>query len=117
LQSVSFVERWGYEVMEQCGVRVGDLVFSTGGAAESPIFAQLRSNVLNRQVVRCKHPTAAFGAAILAAAGTLYDDDISTAIRDMTAIGASYSPSSSLVRRYDEIYDRFRSACARRGYA
>jgi sugar (pentulose or hexulose) kinase len=116
LQAIGFVERWGYEVIEKCGVPIPDVVFSTGGAAKSPILSQLRTDILNRTVVRCLHPNAAFGACILAASGTFYSGDIRSAIQRMTVLCESYRPSTQFVGRYNQIYSRFREVCARRGY-
>jgi xylulokinase len=116
LQSIGFVERWGYEILEGCGVEVGDRVFSTGAAAKSPVLSQLRANVLGRSVVQSRYPTAAFGAAILAATGTLFSGNIFHAIQAMTSILESYHASADLVPALDEFYRSFRGACARRGY-
>ena len=116
LQSIGFVERWGYEILEACGVKIGDRVFSTGAAAKSPVLSQLRANVLGRTVVRSRYPTAAFGAAILAATGAVFSGNIFDAIQSMTSILESHDPSGDLVPAFDEIYRSFREACARRGY-
>ena len=116
LQSIGFAERWGYEVLAGCGVEVGDKVFSTGAAATSGVLSQLRSNVLRRVVVRAQHGTAAFGAAILAASGTIYAGDVPGAIQTMTKVAESFQPTSASAKQYDEIYGRFRQACTRRGY-
>jgi xylulokinase len=116
LQSIGFVERWGYEILEGCGVRVGDRVFSTGAAARSPVLSQLRANVLGSTVVQSRYPTAAFGAAILAATGAVFSGKIFDAIQSMTSILESHDPSVDLVPAFDEIYSSFREACARRGY-
>ena len=117
LQSVAFVERWGYEILADCGVRAGDTVFSTGAAAKSPVLSQLRANTLGRTVVLPRSPTAAFGAAILAATGTEFAGDIFHAIQSMTGILETFTPSADLVPAFDAIYKSFRSACARRGYS
>lgn len=116
LQSIAFVERWGYERLRRCAIETGEVVFTTGGAAESDVLAQLRADVLNCVILRALHPTAAFGAAILAAGGTVYAGNLPAAIAAMTTVGAAFSPASELGQRYDEIYARFREACARRGY-
>jgi xylulokinase len=116
LQSIAFVERWGYEILEGCGVKVGDRVFSTGAAAKSPVLSQLRANVLGKSVVQSRYPTAAFGAAILAATGAVFSGNIFHAIQSMTSILQGYHPSADLVPAFDEIYRSFREACARRGY-
>jgi xylulokinase len=116
LQSIGFVERWGYEILGECGVNVGDKVFSTGAAAKSPVLSQLRANILGSTVVQSRYPTAAFGAAILAATGAVFSGNIFEAIQSMTSILESHDPSADLVPAFDEIYRSFREACARRGY-
>lgn len=117
LQGLAFVERWGYEILEgQCGIEHAEVVFSTGGAATSPVLSQLRANALNRTIARCCEPTAAFGAAILAAAETAFGADIGSAIRTMTRLADDFSPVEPVVARLDELYRSFRDACARRGY-
>jgi sugar (pentulose or hexulose) kinase len=113
LQSLAFVERWGYELMEQCGVALGGVVYSTGGGSRSALFSALRASVLKRNVVITRHPSAAFGAAVLAASGALFDGDICAAIQAMTSVHACYEPGPL---GYEDLYARFRAACAQRGY-
>ena len=115
LQSLACVERWGYERLEACGVAVGKQVFSAGGAAASPVLSQLRANLLDRTVVRCAHPTASLGAAILAAGTVLFGGDLTAAIRSMTRIVESYAPEIAAVEEFDKAYRFFRAACSRRG--
>ncbi len=116
LQSLAFVERWGYERLEGCGAAAGGEVFTSGGAAASPILMQLRASVLKREVYRCHHPTSAFGAAVLAACQPLFGGDVVSAIQRMTRVSESCRPEGARVDRYTEIYNSFRAACARRGY-
>jgi xylulokinase len=116
LQSIGFVERWGYEILEGCGLKVGVRIFSTGAASRSPVLSQLRANILGRTVVQPRYPTAAFGAAILAATGAVFSGDIFQAVQSMTSILESYHPSADLVSAFGEVYRSFREACARRGY-
>jgi sugar (pentulose or hexulose) kinase len=116
LQSLAFVERWGYERLRECGVAVGCQIFSTGSAAASPVLSQLRASVLNREVIRCRYPHSAFGAAILAASATLFAGRLRSAIRTMTRVSASFAPDPATTERYQSLYEAFRAACARRGY-
>jgi xylulokinase len=116
LQSIGFVERWGYEILEECGVKIGDRVLSTGAAAKSPVLSQLRANILDRTVAQSRYPIAAFGAAILAATGAVFAGNIFHAIESMTSILESHNPAGDLVPAFDEIYRSFRKACAERGY-
>jgi xylulokinase len=116
LQSLACVERWGYERLEVSGVTVGEDVFSAGGAASSPILSQLRANVLNRTVVRSAHPTASFGAAILAAGTVLFGGNLTAAVRSMTRISETHRPEVEAVGKFEKAYQLFRTACARHGF-
>ncbi len=117
LQSLSFVERWGYERLDECGVVVGKQIFSTGSAAGSAVLSQLRANVLKREIILCRYSNSAFGAAILAASATLFGGNLKSAMRRMTRVSTRYPPDPSTMDQYDRIYADFRAACARRGYA
>ena len=117
LQSIAFVERWGYELLIEAGIPVGDVVLSAGGAASSPVLSQLRADVLDRSVVRTQHPVAAFGAAVLAGCDACYSGDIYDAIASMTSRDEEYLPRPDLRSEFDSIYLSFRELCARKGYA
>jgi len=117
LQSIGFVERWGYEVLAAAGVTLGDTIYTSGGgAAQSGIVSQMRADILGRTVVRAAQPGAAFGAAVLAATGAWYGGDVMAATGAMTRIVARFTPNAELAPRYCEIYMQFREACRRRGY-
>jgi len=116
LQSLACVERWGYERLESSGVMVGSEVFSAGSAASSPVLSQLRANLLRRTVVRSAHPTASFGAAILAAGTVLYGGDLTAAIRGMTRISESFTPQPEMLEAYEKTYQLFRATCAHHGF-
>ena len=116
LQSLACVERWGYERLEACGVTLGKEVFSAGSAAASPVLSQLRANILNRTVVLSAHPTASFGAAILAAGTVLFGGDLTAAIRSMTRILESHPPELEAVEKFEKAYQLFRAACSRHGF-
>lgn len=117
LQSLAFVERWGYERLKFFGVAVGEEIHSTGSAAASPVLSQLRADVLKRRVSRCQYATSAFGAAILAARETFFGGDLRAAIKGMTRVYEVYSPDRTASEQLERIYHSFREACASRGYA
>jgi sugar (pentulose or hexulose) kinase len=116
LQSLAFIERWGYERLRECGVTAGHEIYSTGSAAASPVLSQLRAQVLQRRVLRCLYPASAFGAAILAASETFYAGDLKEAITQMTKVHEHYDPDRAASEQFDVAYHSFRSACMRRGY-
>jgi xylulokinase len=117
LQSLGFVERWGYEALAAAGVTLGDTVYTSGGgAARSAILSQLRADILGRAVVRAAQPGAAYGAAVLAASGAWFGGDVAAAIGAMTRVEERFTPNAELAARYQELHARFREACRRRGY-
>lgn len=116
LEALAYIERWGYERIASCGVETGGTVYSGGAAARSQPLARVRSSVLRRPVCRTEHPSAAFGAAILAAAGSLHGGDLRAAISRMTHLAKVEEPCAELSRRYEDLYGEFRAACTRRGY-
>jgi len=116
LQTLAFVERWGYERLEEYGVAISEEVSSTGSAAASPVFCQLRADVLKRTVSRCCYSTSAFGAAILAAMDAPYGGNPTAAIGGMTRVSESYETNRARAEQLEQIYSCFRAACARRGY-
>ena len=115
LQAIAFVERWGYEVLEQSGVPVGATVYSTGGAASSTTLSRLRASAMNRRVVWCSDSNSAFGAAVLAASAVCYGGQ-SEAIRRMTRLAQTNLPEPDLGSRLNDAYGRFQEECRRRGY-
>jgi D-ribulokinase len=79
LQAVAFVERLSLEVFEELGIKMGDCVYTIGGATKSEPWLQIRADVLRKTIYRPKVIEAAFGAAILAASTTLFHEDLSKA--------------------------------------
>jgi sugar (pentulose or hexulose) kinase len=116
LQAIAFLERWGYETLRACGAPTIHQVYSAGGAARSDTLSQLRADILNREIVNPRYPSAAFGAAILAATGALYGNDCAAAIDAMVTIDKSFQPGVDKSTQYDEFYRLFRAACRQRGY-
>lgn len=116
LQALAFTERWGYERIARTGVRLDGPVFSTGSAAQSLLFSKLRACVLSKPVIRCRSTGAAFGAAVLAAGTHHFAGNLGEAIRCTTRVDRVIEPEPYLVPRYEELYRKFREACAARGY-
>lgn len=115
LEGTACVERWIYVVIESLGVPVGPCLFATGGGARSREWLQIRADLLGRTLIRPRVVEAAFGAALLAAAHTLHPS-LSDAVRSMVRADFEVPPRPGLRAAYDELYARFREACARRGY-
>jgi D-ribulokinase len=115
LQGTAFVERMGYEVIDEVAGTSGGEVFSTGGGSRSDVWMQCRADVTGRIVHRPTVPESAFGSAVLAAAGTVYGD-VWTGVENMVRIERTFVPDGSRVARCEELYGRFREEIGQWGW-
>jgi D-ribulokinase len=72
LEGVAFVERLGYERLAALGAPATPPIRTAGGGARSDAWSAIRATVLGVPVARAATADTAFGACILAAAGTLH---------------------------------------------
>ena len=115
LAGTALVERLAYEVLDATCGTTGGAVYSTGGGSKSDLWMQCRADVTGRTLHRPGVAESAFGSAILAAAGTLYES-LARAIQAMCHIERTFVPADSNLGIYDELYGMFRAELARRGY-
>ena len=115
LQGTALFERLCYEMLDDVvGTTSGD-VFSTGGGSRSDVWMQCRSDATGRPYHRPRHPEAGFGAAILAAAGTVFGH-LPEAIESMVQVEKTFEPNPATGDAYDEAYHRLIDEMRRRGY-
>jgi xylulokinase len=115
LQGVGLVERLAYQVLDRATGVSGGEVFSTGGGSRSDVWTQCRANATGRTIHRPVCGESAFGAAVLAAAGSLYGS-IGQAIERMVRIERTFEPAVKLTPLYDQRFDRFCTELRERGY-
>ncbi len=79
-----------------------------GGAAESPLWAQIRADVLGLPVRRMPvRDASALGAAMLAAVAAGLFPDVVTAAQAMSGGGELLCPDAAAHARYEEVYAAF----------
>ena len=115
LQGVALIERLGYGVLDETAGTSGGDVYSTGGGSRSDVWMQCRADATGRTMHRAACAESAFGSAILAAAGLLYDD-LSDAIRGMVRIERTFLPNAARLDDYSELHGCFCAELERRGY-
>lgn len=115
LEGVAFAERLSYRVLEKLGCRIGERIYTAGGAVKSDPWSRVRASVLNRELLVPEVVEAAMGSALLAACGTLYPT-VTEAARNMVRIVKTFAPERVKAERYDELYGRFEAELFRRGY-
>ncbi len=113
LQGTACLERLGYDVLDSFAGCHGGSVFSAGGGSQSDVWMQLRADVSGRIIHRPACTEAAFGAATLAAAGTIADSP-QDAFKSMARIDRTFTPERQ--RAYEEPFARFCSALELRGF-
>jgi xylulokinase len=107
VESVAYMLRRNVELLEELGVEVKE-VRSTGGAARSQLWSQIKADVLQKTVLTVNtEETAALGAALLAglAAGTF--PSLEKAVQSMVSVKAKFSPSEGNKKIYDERYKKY----------
>lgn len=115
LEGVALVERLCYDVLAELGAPACGRLYITGRGSRSAVWNQIRADALGRQLVQPEQPESAFGAALLAAAGTLYDD-VAQAARAMVRITSVFDPHPAAQAHYDNQYARLIEAFRERGY-
>lgn len=115
LQGAAFVERMGYEVLDAVAGVAGGEVFSTGGGSRNDLWMQCRADATGRVMHRPACPESAFGAAVLAAGGTIHRGP-AEAIARMVRIERTFTPRAAHADAYGRLYLRFRDELSARGY-
>jgi len=115
LQGVALLERLCYQVLDEAIGSRGGEVFSTGGGSRSDVWMQCRADVTGRVLHRPECGESAFGAAVLAAAGTLHNG-LDEAIRQMVRPQRSFVPDPRRAADYDRLFDRFLGELRKRGH-
>lgn len=109
LENTALITKGHLELVEQAtGNRPKEIIFA-GGASNSPLWAQILSDVLGLpvKVPKVKEATA-LGAAILAGYGIGMYQDISEAARELVIMERQFTPNMENHRIYSGIYSNWR---------
>jgi len=115
LEGVAYLERLAYQTLDDLGAKVEGVIATSGGAASSRVWMQIRCDVLGRPLRKPALPEAAAGAAIIAAAAAT-NEPISARANAMVRMMAQVVPREDTAERYLAGYQRFVGALKSRGY-
>ncbi|WP_255953605.1 FGGY-family carbohydrate kinase [Streptomyces odontomachi] len=115
LEGVAFVERLALDRVAALGAEVTGPLHAAGGGSRSDLWNRIRATVLGRPLRIAEHAETAFGAALLAASGTLHPD-LSASAREMTGAGRLVDPVASERAALDDAYGRFCEQLSQRGW-
>jgi sugar (pentulose or hexulose) kinase len=106
-EGAAYVVREGIDCLSE---RHDDQVILAGGAARSPRLAQMRADVLGRQVAVSRVPDASLlGTALLTLLGTGLVHDIDDAARQLRGPLLLIDPNPARAARYEELYQSWLS--------
>lgn len=117
LEGVAFVERLGYERLAALGAPATSPVLGAGAGARSEVWSAIRAAALGRPVALAGSADTAFGACVLAAAGTVHAS-LTSATDAMVAAepGSPVEPEPEEQDRLEASYRRFVAALRDRGW-
>jgi xylulokinase len=112
LEGVGYVERLAYEKYLAAGCRVGDIIFTSGGACKSDVWLEIRAGILNRSLKVPSVVEAAMGMAMLAASKTCFNS-LEEAADRMITFAKTVEPVREKVEKYQELYGLFQEECSK----
>ncbi|WP_328335129.1 FGGY-family carbohydrate kinase [Streptomyces sp. NBC_00455] len=115
LEGVAFLERLAVERVQALGIEVRGPLYAAGGGSRSAVWNRIRATVLNRPLSVAERAETAFGAALLAASGTLHPD-LSAAVAAMVGAGRTVDPVERERAALDASYERFVTELRARGW-
>jgi len=115
LEGVACLEKLGFERLEALGAQVRGPVASAGGGSRSAVWSAIRATVLDRELELARHAETGFGAALLAAAGSLHPD-LGAATAAMVHAAGTVEPVAGEVAALQERYGAFVAALEARGW-
>ncbi len=107
MEAVAFIVRRNIDVLENMGVKVGE-IRALGGGAKSEIWNQIKADVTGRNVIITRSDEAAcLGAAVVAGVGAGIFDSLKSACDKMVEVRKVYAPNPANRALYDEIYKKY----------
>ena len=105
MESIAMIVRRMIEAVEATGIQVNE-VRSLGGGANSPLWCQIKADVVNRPVytMRNTENAACLGAAVLAGVATGVWPSVQEAVDSIVKINRRYDPDHACRRIYDDAY-------------
>ncbi len=109
LEGAAFALRHNVDVARNANITINE-IRSVGGGARSPLWNQIKADILGLPVLTSQTCIGgAGGAALLAGIGIGLYKDIKKTLRDIIKINSRYEPNERNQHLYDELYQLFRS--------
>jgi len=112
LEGVAFVERLAFERLGDLGAPLDGPLRAAGAGSASDVWTAIRATVLGVPIVRAESADTAFGACLLAAAGTLHETLRAATDAMVHAGAAEVRPTAGERDHLEAGYQRFVAALA-----
>ncbi len=113
LQGVAFLERLSFDYLRMLGAPLTGTFSISGGAVRSPLWNQIRADMLERTLTIPAATEPAFGMAVLAAS---HDSSLEEAAGRMISPGSHVDPALPFAETYGETYRRLLRELESRGW-
>ncbi|MBM3333151.1 hypothetical protein FJY63_00655 [Candidatus Sumerlaeota bacterium] len=108
LEGVTYYFREGLDLLEQAGVAVQEFR-ATGGGAKSPVWLQIKADILGIPLATVKVTEAGtLGAAMLAGVATGVYRSIGEAVESLVKVDRVFEPDPKPHDRYREQFEKYR---------
>ncbi|WP_307825056.1 FGGY-family carbohydrate kinase [Streptomyces sp. M2CJ-2] len=116
MQGVAYLERLCFDCLDLLGAPTDGTVVLTGGATRTPVWNQLRADVLRRPLSLPRRAQPALGMAVLAASACGAPGGLDGAAAAMVRPGRVLEPRSAHRSVHDEGYARLLDLLVQRGW-
>ncbi|QDT15167.1 xylulokinase [Alienimonas californiensis] len=107
LEGVTYAMRDSLEIIQQLGVPIGEVRLS-GGGAKSPFWRQLQADIYHEPcTVTNALEGPAYGAALLAMAGTGEYESVEAACDATISVTERITPNEAVAAQYDALYPAY----------
>ncbi len=107
LESIAFMLKRNLDLMQSLGVAVRE-VRSTGGGAKSPLWLQIKADVIGAPVITLEQEdTAVLGDAILAAVASAAHKNLGGACAAMVRLRGRIEPNANTYAAYTDAFARY----------
>jgi len=112
MESIGFIIRRNIEALEAIGLTVTEMR-SSGGGSKSPLWNQIKSDIIKKPLVTVKCPEAAcLGAAILAGTAVGIFNNVEDACESMAEIKNRFEPNKANEEVYDKAFNNYKKLFA-----
>jgi xylulokinase len=108
LEGLTFELKQNLDVFAQAGITF-DEIRAVGGGSKSPVWLQLKADILDRPIVTLKNTEAAcLGAAILAMVAVQHFESIELAVKNIIKTTKIYRPSAKNSSYYKMKFEKYK---------